>query len=131
MVAPWSIASPGSLMLSFGRSRSSYARTNARAIPIDGAATGMPKMVLERARAEVSTPRTCAPHTADVAAEMAAYGSDRHYALMLDQLLLGIRSAAAARVSRPASRVRRTPPAAPRSAGTPRPLASPEAGARG
>jgi hypothetical protein len=34
------------------------------------------------------------PHTAAVAEEMAGYASDRHYELVLDQIMLGIWSAA-------------------------------------
>jgi AcrR family transcriptional regulator len=40
------------------------------------------------------------PHTAAVAAEMATYGNDRHYELMLDQLIVGIRSAGAEQAGR-------------------------------
>jgi AcrR family transcriptional regulator len=74
---------------------------------------------VREALAEVSA--SAFPHTAAVAAEMAAYGNDHHYELMLDQVLLGIRSSAPTRASRPGSGVRRTPPDALRSAGTPRP----------
>lgn len=34
------------------------------------------------------------PHTAAIAGEMATYGNERHYALVLEQLLIGIRSTA-------------------------------------
>ena len=34
------------------------------------------------------------PYTAEIAGEMISYGSDRHYDLVLDQYLTGIRIAA-------------------------------------
>lgn len=45
-------------------------------------------------QAMATLPRSEYPHTAAVAAEMAGYASDRHYDLVLEQLLTGIRAAA-------------------------------------
>jgi hypothetical protein len=45
-------------------------------------------------RTLAALPRAEYPHTAAVAEEMAAYASDRHYELVLEQLLVGIRSVA-------------------------------------
>ena len=39
-------------------------------------------------------PRSEYPHTAAVGEKMAAYASDRHYELVLDQIMVGIWSAA-------------------------------------
>ena len=43
---------------------------------------------------EEPLPRAEFPHTAAVAEEMAAYASDHHYELVLDQIMVGIWSAA-------------------------------------
>jgi len=45
-------------------------------------------------QAMAQLPRADYPHTAAVAGEMVGYGSDRHYDLVLEQFLSGIRAAA-------------------------------------
>ena len=73
----------GLLALNYGWSAFAAARD---ALPANAAA--------QVRHALATLPRSEYPHTAAVAEEMAAYASDRHYELVLDQIMVGIWSAA-------------------------------------
>jgi AcrR family transcriptional regulator len=73
----------GLLALNYGWSAFASARD---ALPANAAA--------QVRQALAALPRADFPHTAAVAEEMAGYASDRHYELMLDQIMVGIWSAA-------------------------------------
>jgi hypothetical protein len=73
----------GLLALNYGWSAFAAARD---ALPANAAA--------QVRHALATLPRSEYPHTAAVAEEMAAYPSDRNYELLLDQIMVGIWSAA-------------------------------------
>jgi AcrR family transcriptional regulator len=73
----------GLLALNYGWSAFAAARD---ALPANAAA--------QVRQAMAALPRAEFPHTAAVAEEMAGYASDRHYELVLDQIMVGIWSAA-------------------------------------
>ncbi|MBI3971837.1 MAG: TetR/AcrR family transcriptional regulator [Chloroflexi bacterium] len=73
----------GLIALNYGWSAFASARD---AGPIGGAS--------QVREALAALPRSTFPRTADVAGEMADYASDRHYELVIDELLAGVRSAA-------------------------------------
>ena len=73
----------GLLALNYGWSAFATARD---ALPANAAA--------QVRQALAALPRSEYPHTAAVAEEMAGYASDRHYKLVLDQIIVGIWSAA-------------------------------------
>ncbi|HEY0580634.1 MAG TPA: TetR/AcrR family transcriptional regulator [Chloroflexota bacterium] len=73
----------GLLALNYGWSAFAAARD---ALPANAAA--------QVRQALAALPRAEFPHTAAVAEEMAGYASDRHYELVLDQIMVGIWSAA-------------------------------------
>jgi hypothetical protein len=80
---PRVLAGSGLLALNYGWSAFASARD---ALPANAAA--------QVRQALAALPRSEYAHTAAVAEEMAAYASDRHYELVLDQIMVGIWSAA-------------------------------------
>jgi AcrR family transcriptional regulator len=73
----------GLLALNYGWSAFASARD---ALPANAAA--------QVRQALAALPRAEVPHPAAVAEELAGYASDRHYELVLDQIIVGVRSAA-------------------------------------